>query len=267
MPKIILEKWNQAVFTVMTLHRYLDRYRLAKARNFASETYSIKLSYVIATYNRSKILAERTIPALLSQTMEDIEIIVVGDHVIDDTEHRLTQINDPRLAFHDLPTRGRYPTNPENRWFVQGTVPRNHGMKIARGKWLCFPSDDDVLDKDHAKRMLEFAESQGVEFAGALCTEHRNGKDQIVGKNDLSYLGATPTWIYRSYLRCFSWSTESWRKKYNRPTDIDLAHRMLRAGVTHATLPEVLAYKPAVEGTNTVGYDAHKILAQRGALL
>ncbi|MCP2502095.1 MAG: hypothetical protein NCA08_11110 [Deltaproteobacteria bacterium] len=38
------------------------------------------VSVRIATYNRARILVERTIPSVLSQTYRNFEIMIVGDH-------------------------------------------------------------------------------------------------------------------------------------------------------------------------------------------
>ena len=46
------------------------------------------ISYCIATYNRGRLLAERSLRSILSQSYKSIEVIVVGDCCTDDTEAR-----------------------------------------------------------------------------------------------------------------------------------------------------------------------------------
>ena len=103
-----------------------------------------KVSVIIATYNRSEILIKRTIPAILEQDYHDFEIIVVGDKCIDDTAERISHLSDPRIKFYDLEKRGNYPKDIKDRWFVQGSKPRNFGMSVANGSWFVFISDDDT---------------------------------------------------------------------------------------------------------------------------
>ncbi len=219
------------------------------------------ISIIIATYNRGRILVERTLPSILGQTYRNFEIIVVGDHCIDDTPDLLSQIKDPRLRFYDMPKRGRYPDNVKLRWFVQGTPPRNKGMQLARGKWLCWLSDDDIFTPNHIKVLLTFAMKGRHEFVSADYEEEREGHKRILGSKEMQEsigiaAGGMPTWLYRSYLRHFRWNSQCWRKDWNCPVDYDLLIRMDRAGVRMGYLDEVVTIVPPVEGTNTVGLRA-----------
>lgn len=63
-----------------------------------------KFSYFCShsTYNRGKILTERTIPSVLKQTYQNFEIIIVGDNCTDNTEELLNDFNDDRIKFYNL---------------------------------------------------------------------------------------------------------------------------------------------------------------------
>ena len=69
------------------------------------------VSIIIATYNRSQILINRTLPTVLSQTYNNIEVVIVGDHCIDNTPELLKDYPDNRVRFFDLKKRGKYPKN------------------------------------------------------------------------------------------------------------------------------------------------------------
>jgi glycosyltransferase involved in cell wall biosynthesis len=222
------------------------------------------ISLMIATYARGKILTERTIPSILNQTYQNFEVVIVGDHCIDNTSELVQQISDSRLRFHDLPKRGKYPKDHWNRWFVQGTVPRNQGLRLARGKWLAWISDDDVLLPNHFESLLRFAQKGNYEFVSAAYTLEKNGV--IITQDASSFtprIGGMQTWLYRSYLNCFKWNVHSWRKSWNRPCDYDLQFRMVNAGVRMGFLNEVVAHVPPVEGTDTVGIEAHNIISKQ----
>jgi glycosyltransferase involved in cell wall biosynthesis len=220
------------------------------------------VSIIIATYNRSEILLQRTIPSLLSQTYENIEIIIVGDKCIDNTPKLLSNYSDKRVKFFDLKKRGKYPTEIKYRWFVQGSVPRNKGMKIAKGEWFVFISDDDILFPNHVEILLKNAIKLKVEFLSASYETIKSGEKVIVypvyfassGKS--IKIGGMQTWIYKSYLKFFKWNVDSWRKKWNRPVDYDLQLRFIDAGVKFGDINEIVYYNPPVEGTNTTGYEA-----------
>jgi len=237
--------------------------RLFNYYHYKTETDSLPLvSIIIATYNRSNILLKRTLPSILAQSYKNIEIIIVGDKCIDNTANLLNNYPDKRVKFYDLYIRGLYPSNIKDRWFVQGTAPRNKGMRLAKGKWFVFISDDDILFPNHVETLLNNAIKMNVEFLSASYETVKQGKNLIVhpvnfGTEDNPCLiGGMQTWIYRSYLKFFKWNIDSWRKDWNRPVDYDLQLRFIDAGVKFGHINEIVYYNPPVEGTNTTGYEA-----------
>jgi glycosyltransferase involved in cell wall biosynthesis len=253
--------------------RAVEPRRLARARRLhlahADETATPMVSFPIATYNRGEILCERTIPAILGQSHERVEVIVVGDKVVDDTMERLAAIDDPRIRFVNLPRRGRYPESAKERWFVAGSVPRNTGARLARGSWIYMISDDDVLYPDAVSKMLAFARDHDLESVTAAFHFSNGGRSAVAGGEEgLAFLGVEaggiPAWMFRSYLRCFPWNRHSWKKSWNRPSDYDLMFRMHRCGVRMGFLDEVVARQPLVAGTDTHGSRAFIELARKG---
>ena len=222
------------------------------------------ITIIIPTYNRGKILTERTIPSILNQTYKNFEILVIGDKCIDNTPLLISTLKDPRIRFYDLPRRGKYPSDAEARWFVQGVVPRNKGLQLAKGKWLAWMSDDDILLPHFLDTLLRFAQQGEYEFVSASYTCERNGKTITCRPSDYDPpIGGMQTWLYRSYLKFFRWNIHSWRKSWDRPCDSDLQYRMMTAGVRMGYFDEVVAHVPAVQGTNTVGFEAQRILAAK----
>jgi len=234
--------------------------RVARALH-ARNDHEDLVSIIIATYNRSNILINRTLPSIFAQTYKNIEIVLVGDCCIDDTASKIKEVQDERLRFYDLKKRGKYPRLIEDRWFVQGTSPRNYGMKIAKGDWYVFISDDDVLYANHVEILLRNAKQRDLEFVSAAYMTVKDGIQTEVQPSNWNHnseliCGGMQTWIYRSYLRCFKWNRHSWRKKYDRPVDYDLQQRFYQAGVRMGYINDVVYYNPPVEGTNTTGYKA-----------
>ena len=219
------------------------------------------VSIIIATYNRSNILINRTLPSVFAQSHKNIEVVVIGDCCIDDTAKRIQKVKDKRLIFHDLKKRGKYPKKIEDRWFVQGSTPRNYGMKIAKGNWFVFISDDDVLYPNHIEVLLRNAKEKNLEFISAAYKTVKDGKTIEVqpntwNKDSALICGGMQTWLYRSYLRTFKWNRHSWRKKYDRPVDFDLQQRFFQSGLRMGYIHDVVYYNPPVEGTNSTGYKA-----------
>lgn len=89
------------------------------------------VSVVIATYDRAQ-LVEQAIGSVLQQTYRDLEVIVVDNGSTDGTAER--------LPWHDW-GRVRLVRLERN----QGrSVPRNVGIKEARGKYVAFLDSDDL---------------------------------------------------------------------------------------------------------------------------
>ena len=227
--------------------------REARARHEASyRTFDNPLvSIPIATYNRGQILTERTIPCLFEQTYQNFEVIVVGDGCPDDTPQRMAKVTDPRVRFHLLAERGRYPENPFQRWQVAGCVPGNKGLELVRGKWIAYIDDDDLWSPDHLEVMLARAYETNAELVHALSdVEDKPGQWRIYGEPDFPtgrhpYKGRGQPHsavMYRSYLNIFCYDPKS--HEIDRCTDYWMWHRMARAGVRTAHLPQLVASQP-----------------------
>ncbi|GAB6041580.1 glycosyltransferase family 2 protein [Endothiovibrio diazotrophicus] len=88
-------------------------------------------SVVIPTYNRSRILG-RAVSSVLAQSCGDFELIIVDNGSTDDTAQWLeATFSDPRIRYHYQTGTG----NPAG--------PRNTGIGLARGEWICLLDSDD----------------------------------------------------------------------------------------------------------------------------
>lgn len=102
------------------------------------------VSIVIPTYNRKK-LAERLIRSLIKSTYKNIEIIVIDDASPDNTKEYLEKIfkSNKKIKIHK---------NKKNM-FAAGS--KNEGQKRAKGIYMAFIDDDNVVDKNMIKEMVE----------------------------------------------------------------------------------------------------------------
>ncbi|OGF71350.1 hypothetical protein A3E35_02940 [Candidatus Giovannonibacteria bacterium RIFCSPHIGHO2_12_FULL_44_22] len=232
------------------------------------------ISVYIPTYNRAKILMERSVPSVLAQTYKNFELIIVGDHCTDDTEKLVFKINDSRVRFYNISKRGyRYPPTTENHWLAGPVVAANTALKMVRGKWIARIDDDDVWTDTHLASLLDFTKEGNFEFVSALYEEERRWKRKVIDgeyangsyfnpKNESGdlgpKLGGTQTWLYRSYLRFFKYNINCWRKTYNRVNDIDLEIRMYKAGVRMGFLEKIVAYVLPRPGEDTIGLEAYR---------
>ncbi len=219
------------------------------------------ISVCVPTYNRATLLVERAVSSVLSQTYKNFELIIVGDCCTDNTAELLSQINDPRLKFINLPKRQRrYPVSVENHWFVGGSVPANKALDLAQGQWIARNDDDDIWTPDHLETLLRFAQKENWEFVSASYIAERHGKRITVdAKDEKPRIGGVQTWLYRSYLKFMKYNPECWRKNWNRVWDTDLQDRIYRAGVRMGFLEEVVAYVLPRPGESTVGLEAYRL--------
>jgi hypothetical protein len=132
------------------------------ARPFEEENPLVTI--FIPTYSNAEGLAKRSIPSVLSQTHENLEVIVIGDAASPDVEAAARSFDDPRLRFINLGIRGPYPDDPIELWRVAGTAPSNEGVRIAQGQWLGVNCDDDVYTPDHVELLLAEARRRRLEF-------------------------------------------------------------------------------------------------------
>jgi len=114
---------------------------------------------VVPTFDHGPLLAV-SVGSALSQTVEDLEVLVVGDGVTDatrDVAHSLER-QDRRVRFLDLPKGPR-----------AGEIHRDAVLREqATGDVVCYLSDDDLWLDDHVAVMRGLL--QHADFAHALPT-------------------------------------------------------------------------------------------------
>lgn len=106
-----------------------------------------EISIVVSIYNVEKYLAQ-CIQSLIGQTFGDIEIILVNDGSTDGSlaimKHFATLDN--RIVLIDKPNSGYGDS-------------MNHGISVAKGKWIAICEPDDFADLTMCEQLLEAAQS------------------------------------------------------------------------------------------------------------
>ena len=102
------------------------------------------ISFVVTTYKRP-LLLKCMLESIISQNYNDCEIIVVDNECADVSEDTETQ-----KLIRDL-------NNPKIVYFrnIDPMIARmDRAASFARGEWICFCHDDDILASNHLETML-----------------------------------------------------------------------------------------------------------------
>ncbi|HTV37437.1 MAG TPA: glycosyltransferase [Xanthobacteraceae bacterium] len=102
---------------------------------------SPKVTVVIAAYNTGDFVGE-AIESVLTQTLRDIELIVVDDGSTDHTQAVLRSFTDTRMTIIRQANAGV-------------SAARNAGLAVARAPYIFFLDGDDVLRRDALAKMAD----------------------------------------------------------------------------------------------------------------
>jgi GT2 family glycosyltransferase len=119
------------------------------------------VSVVIPTFNRCH-LVQQALDSVLAQTFNDLEIIVVDDGSTDGTDQALTQYGD-RIRYVWQENQGE-------------SAARNHGIALAKGRYIAFLDSDDLWRPDKLTRqiaLLERSADIGLVFCQAQMIDER----------------------------------------------------------------------------------------------
>jgi glycosyltransferase involved in cell wall biosynthesis len=107
-----------------------------------------EVSVIVPTRDRSQRLAV-ALRSALQQEGVGLEVIVVDDGSIDDTQELVARIDDPRISYVHRRDPGGV------------SVARNVGIERARGRWIAFLDDDDVWAPTKLSRQVAAMVAQG----------------------------------------------------------------------------------------------------------
>ena len=127
-----------------------------------------QVSAVVITRNR-KVLLERALLSVLSQTLTDLEIIVVDDGSTDGTREWMADFAARHNIKYIYDTAG-----------LGGNHVRNIGIRAASGKYIALLDDDDEWLPDKTEKQLRLLESDpetGVASCGRFA-RYDNGRDE-----------------------------------------------------------------------------------------
>jgi len=119
---------------------------------------SIAATVIVPTHDHGPTL-RFALASALAQTVEDIEVLVIGDGVPDVTREIVDEVlrQDARVRFFDHPKGPRH-----------GEPYRHEALGEARGDIVCYLCDDDLWLPQHVELVREALE--GADFVATRCT-------------------------------------------------------------------------------------------------
>jgi glycosyltransferase involved in cell wall biosynthesis len=115
------------------------------------------VSVITATYNWSSVL-RYAIQSVLWQTLQDFEMLIIGDGCTDDSAEIVASFQDPRLRWHNLPENSGHQSSPNNT-----------GLAMARGKYVAYLGHDDLWYPTHLASLVNELEKSNVDIAYSVC--------------------------------------------------------------------------------------------------
>jgi len=97
-------------------------------------------SFIVAVYNRERYVAQ-AIRSVLSQTINDYELILVNDGSTDRTLQVIQQFPSDKIHYYTIDHKGC--------WFA-----KNYGIQRATGQFCCFIDSDDFISPDFLQNAL-----------------------------------------------------------------------------------------------------------------
>lgn len=128
-----------------------------------------KVSVIIPVYNTEKYV-EEALRSIMSQSLEDIEIIVINDGSTDNSLELIRGLaaSDKRIQLHCQENKGL-------------SESRNLGIKAATGEYIYFMDSDDLLERDGLLDCYKKCQDKNLDFIffDAKIFGHSNGSPVI----------------------------------------------------------------------------------------
>lgn len=159
----------------------------------------IKVSVIVPVYNTSEYL-DKCITSLINQTLKDIEIIIVNDGSIDDSQKKieLWQKKDKRIKLYNKENGGQ-------------ASARNLGLSVANGEYIAFLDSDDYVSNEMYYLLYQEAKKDNLDMV--ICDYYLDYGNKILKSNQLStktsimsssdYILSTPSPVNKLIKRSF----------------------------------------------------------------
>lgn len=196
------------------------------------------ISVCVATYNRGRLLVERSLKSILNQDYKNIEVIIVGDCCTDDTAELIAKVQDRRVRFINLPEKGKYPEESMWRWMVAGTTAVNHALSVTTGDFITHLDDDDEYSPDRISKLLSFIRETRADIVfHPFWVENKDGSWYLNNAEQFKKARVTTSSVlYHHWLKRIPWDINAY--KYDEPGDWNRFRKIKYLGAKTERHPE-----------------------------
>lgn len=132
-----------------------------------------KISIIIPVYNSEEYL-EECLDSVVAQTIQDVEIICINDG---SSDHSLKILNEYKKKDKRIQV-----ITQEN---AGAGAARNHGLRLAKGKYLSFLDADDFFERDMLEKAYKKIEEYQADFVVYESDQYYMDKKEFI-KNPLT---------------------------------------------------------------------------------
>ena len=116
-----------------------------------------KISIIVPVYNVEKYV-DRCLRSLVTQTLQDIEIIIVNDGTQDKSEEiieKYVRENQNKIKYYEKSNGGL-------------SSARNYGLEYATGEYIAFLDSDDYVETNMYEEMYNLAKKENADMSRIL---------------------------------------------------------------------------------------------------
>lgn len=135
------------------------------------------VSIIVVTCNRAKLLS-KCLHSIIKQTYDDIEIIVVDDGSMDNSEEIVSSLCDNRIVYIKKEKTGNI------------SMLRNVGIGVSRGEFIAFCDDDDMWMNNKLEILTEYLKTEKIVCSNANVVDENDNVlfDQISNYDSDRYI-------------------------------------------------------------------------------
>lgn len=141
------------------------------------------ITVIISTYNRKKFLEYFSIPSVVNQTYQNIELIIVDDASDDGKELVIKHL---KQKFARRFFRFYYLRFSRNRGYAE-TI--NAGLKLSKGQYIALLDADDAWFPSKLEKQIYFMKQRNLLFSTTLVYQYNLLKNKLDGIAEIGLPG------------------------------------------------------------------------------